>query len=308
MKTKNVTHWWLNIKRLNTNITFWDIILSACAVLIFSAGTVYGFETRDPAPGQEEDDTHQTIDSLFNKYQPYLDNMAAYEPMYFLRGIDPEKSKFQLSLKYRFINPSMSIAQKHPWTRGFYLAYTQTSFWDLASSSKPFNDTSYKPETFFVSPNLFSGRGPAHFFLQIGGRHESNGKDGDSSRSTNIIYMYPIFVFLHQKTGYGMMIAPKIWTYVDNSDSGNPDLYRYRGYFDLGLKFGKADGAVFETHWRMADKGNSFRADLSFPIDWIISTHLQIYLHAQYADSLAESMLHYQKRTHALRLGCSIVR
>jgi phospholipase A1/A2 len=297
------------IRRFSAYMTFQTLIsLSLCLVMLLPGAMVYGSENRETAAGQNGEDVHHTIDSLFSEYQPYLDNMVAYEPIYFLRGIDPEKSKFQLSLKYRFINPSMSIARKHPWIQGFYLAYTQTSFWDLASYSKPFNDTSYKPEVFFVSPNLFSGRGPAHFFLQIGGQHESNGKEEDSSRSTNIIYVYPIFAFLHQKTGYGIMIAPKIWKEVDNSNSGNPDLYHYRGYFDLGFKFGKADGAVFETHWRLASKGNSFRADLSFPLERIISTHLKIYLHAQYVDSLAESMLHYQDRTHALRIGFSIVR
>lgn len=283
--------------------------LALCLLLAGSpallASTIHAEE---PRPAPDSASAYTTLDSLFTQYQPYLENISAYEPVYFLRGVDPEKSKFQLSLKYRFINPGMSLSRKHPWTQGFYLAYTQTSYWDLLSDSKPFNDTSYKPEAFFLSPNLFSGRGLSHLFLQTGCRHESNGKDGDFSRSTNIIYIYPIFIFMHQKSGYGVMIAPKIWADVNNNKTDNPDLYQYRGYFDLGVKFGKADRAVFETHWRKASKGDSFTADLTFPLDGLFPTHLQIYLHAQYADSLAESLLLYRTRTHAMRLGFSIVR
>jgi hypothetical protein len=101
---------------------------------------------------------YATLDSLFTLYQPYLGNIAAYEPMYFLVGTDPEKSKFQVSFKYRFFNPQSKFAERHPWVEGFHLGYTQTSFWDLESSSAPFEDTSYKPELFWLSRNSISGQ------------------------------------------------------------------------------------------------------------------------------------------------------
>lgn len=97
----------------------------------------------------------EALDSLYELYQPYLKNLAAYDPMYFLVGTDPEKSKFQFSFKYRLFNPERTLAQKHSWVKGFHFAYTQTSFWDLKSASKPFEDTSYKPEFFLC--HLISG-------------------------------------------------------------------------------------------------------------------------------------------------------
>ena len=49
-------------------------------------------------------ETHYVeLDSFFTLYQPYLGNIALYEPMYFLVGTDPEKSKFQVSLPYSCI-------------------------------------------------------------------------------------------------------------------------------------------------------------------------------------------------------------
>jgi len=283
-------------------LVLWLLIAGTPALIIRTA------HAQEPAPDPDNAYAYTTLDSLFNQYQPYIDNISAYEPVYFLRGVNPEKSKFQISMKYRFINPSMALSQKYPWSRGFFFAYTQTSFWDLKSDSRPFDDTSYKPEAFFRSPNLFSGKGLNHLFLQTGYQHISNGKDDELSRSTNIIYIHPTFIFMHQKSGYGLMVSPKVWIDTNNNKYDNPDLFDYWGYFDLGVKFGKADGAVFETHWRKASKGDSFTADLTFPLDGLFPTHLQLYLHAQYTESLAESLLHYQTRTHAMRLGFSIVR
>lgn len=94
----------------------------------------------------------EALDSLYELYQPYLKNLVAYDPMYFLVGIDPEKSKFQFSFKYRLFNPERTLVQKHSWVKDFHFTYTQTSFWDLKSASKTFEDTSYKPEFFSFLP------------------------------------------------------------------------------------------------------------------------------------------------------------
>ena len=55
----------------------------------------------DAGPVALDDDGYPTLDALFSLYQPYMINISAYEPIYFLFGADPEDSKFQFSLKYR---------------------------------------------------------------------------------------------------------------------------------------------------------------------------------------------------------------
>jgi phospholipase A1/A2 len=247
-------------------------------------------------------------DELFNMYQPYLHNISAYKPVYFLYGADPADTKFQFSLKYRFISREGLMKRTHRWIRGFHFAYTQTSYWDLDGDSRPFEDTSYKPEVFFLSPNLFSGRGISHSFVQLGYEHESNGQSGDSSRSTNYLYIKPIYVFFHEKTGIGFEAAPRIWAYINNNDNTNNGLYKYRGYFDLEFKVGRADSAVIEAHWWWAEKGHSIVLDLSYPLDQLVRMNLQVYLHAQYANAYAESLINFEERNEALRLGISIIR
>ena len=281
----------------------------ATSVLVVDAAPSPKTETEAEATAEADAAEYQTIDSLFNLYQPYLGNISAYQPMYFLVGIDPEKSTFQFSFKYRFLNPESRFGRKYRWLQGFHLAYTQRSFWDLKSESAPFKDTSYMPEFFYQTANLYSGtRRNRRIFLQTGFQHESNGRGGDASRSTNYLYAQPIFVFYDKETLFGVGIAPKVWAYVANDDETNPDLADYRGYFDLGLKIGKADSLLLGSNLRWARKGGSIQLDLTYPLHQILANTLEIYLQVQYVNALAESLLSYTERTKALRIGFAIVR
>ncbi len=127
----------------------------------------------------------EKLEQLREDYQPYAFNFHPHHPMYFAVGTDPEKSKYQVSFRYQFIKEDGSLAKRFPAVKGFNLAYTQTSFWDLKSESKPFEDTSYKPEFSYLSPFILLGPSWAEGFQVQGGfRHESNGRDSDESRST----------------------------------------------------------------------------------------------------------------------------
>jgi len=276
-----------------------------------NAHTMFAVHGSDSIKASKNDETapkeFEALDSLYELYQPYLKNIGAYEPMYFLVGTDPEKSKFQFSFKYQLFNPERDLAQKHSWVKGFHFAYTQTSFWDLKSASKPFEDTSYKPEFFFLSPNI-SVPWATGFFLKSGFQHESNGRGGEDSRSTNFLYIKPIYIAYHKNTKLGIMIAPKIWAYIANEDESNPDLKDYRGYFDLETKLGKADSFVLGSHFRWAKEGASIELDLTYPLSQFIFKHLNLYFQVQYVNALAESLLNYEDRTEAFRLGFAIVR
>lgn len=282
--------------------------LDAAGVMFLVAAAPPETQAPDIA-GSEPPEEYDTLDSLFTLYQPYLVNLSAYEPMYFLVGTDPRKSKFQLSFKYRFFNPEGEWAKGFSWLNGLHFGYTQTSYWDLKSDSAPFKDTSYKPELFFLSPNI--DRRPSWmkgFFIQTGFQHESNGRDGIFSRSTNFLYAKPIFIFYDPKLRYGLQVAPKIWTYIYNDAETNPDLDDYRGYFELDVKLGKPDGFVLGSYFRWAKEGASTQLNLTFPVHRLPFSDFDFYLQAQYETALAESLLNYRDRTEAFRLGFSIVR
>jgi outer membrane phospholipase A len=260
-------------------------------------------------PGTAEK-VNPSLDSMFTAYEPFQKNAGSYEPVYFLVGTDPEKSKFQISFKYRFFDADTSFAASYPWIQGLHLGYTQTSFWDLKSDSAPFEDTSYKPELFWLSQNyiqyehgLLKG-----VFLQGGIQHESNGRGGDLSRSTNYLYIKPILVFYDDDSKLGLEVSPKIWLYVNNEDDTNADLPDYRGYFDLEVKFNLAESFEVGSQFRWADEGASLQLDFSYPLNNLFGDALDIYFFAQYTNALAESLLDFEDRTQVLRLGLALIR
>ncbi|MGD9162046.1 MAG: phospholipase A [Desulfobacteraceae bacterium] len=250
-----------------------------------------------------------SLESLFSLYQPYVVNFSAYEPMYFLVGTDPSESKFQISFKYRPINPAGSLSQRYPWLSGVNFAYTQTSFWDLSSDSAPFEDTSYKPEVFYLTSN-WSTRPEwmKGLFFQGGFQHESNGRGGESSRSTNTVYFKPIFLFYDTDSELGLQISPKLIAYINNSEVDNPDLDDYRGNVEFEVKFGKVGGIVSSTQLRVAEQGVSVQTDLSYPVSKLLKNNFDLFFHVQYNYSLAESLINYKERDQSLRIGFSIVR
>ncbi len=254
------------------------------------------------------DVSYYSLKDIESLYQSYTADLFTYEPIYFLVGSDPANSKFQLSFKYRLLNRSGSLSQKYPWLSGLFFAYTQTSFWDLASDSIPFNDTSYKPQLMIQTENLSRSDAMAGFFVRSGLTHESNGRDGSGSRSTNYFYIKPMAVFYHQASRLGIMISPKFLVYINNDKDNNSDLPDYRGHIELETRIGRAHSMMLTTNLRFARKGTSIQTDLTYPIDSLLGNNLNVYLHLQYSNSLAESLVDYRKRTETFRLGLSFFR
>jgi outer membrane phospholipase A len=243
-------------------------------------------------------------------FQSYLEDLSVHEPMYFLLGVDPglDQSKFQFSFKYRLFNPKGYLAEKAPWVTGFHLGYTQRSVWDLKGDSKPFEDTSYMPEAFYLLPKIDLNLARISAFgIQGGFQHESNGTGGTDSRSTNYLYVKPI-MGVHLAGPFHMKIAPKIYTYVENEDENNGDLADYRGYVDLQVGIINPEGIALNSHLWWARKGASVQLDLTYPMTRLLGKSFNFYLQAQYFSGYAETLIHYNERHDAFRLGFSIVR
>ena len=83
------------------------------------------------------------------------------------------------------------------------------------------------PELFYLIPKIdLNIQRISAFGVQGGFLHESNGKGGKDSRSTNILYLRPV-MGVHLMDSWYMKIAPNIHTYVNNSESSNDDLMDY---------------------------------------------------------------------------------
>jgi outer membrane phospholipase A len=234
--------------------------------------------------------------------------LSANDPIYFLMGKNSEHgtdSRFQLSFKYRPFDPEGSIAEFLPSLSNLYLAYTQTTLWDIGNHSSPFRDTSYRPSVFYRW--IGSGRNILPAEWRFGIEHESNGQGEPVSRSLNTVFVRPTWNF-DLPNGRLLSLSPKIQDYLDKS--GNSDIQRYRGYIDWQFRYGREDGLVLGGLYRLGTAGySSSQLDISYPISDRIFARTGAFVHMQLLSGYGETLLDFNKKSDAqIRLGFSIAR
>lgn len=239
----------------------------------------------------------------------FKEHVSGYEPLYFIAGTKTPNAKFQVSFAYQLLNRDGSLATAAPALKGLNLAYTQTSLWDWNTASATFYDTSYKPEFFYVWRNVTSAQ-PTNWFqldLQGGVKHESNGKGGVDSRSLNLAYLRPK-VTLGNDDAFQLTVQPRAWVYVGDLNE-NRDIDDYRGYVDLRTTLGWRRGLQLSAIGRMGKDGNhqSLQLDLTYPTMKLFGS-FSLYLNVQYFTGYGESLLGYNQRSEALRVGFAIFR
>jgi len=256
-----------------------------------------------------------TLGGVFSRpdYDPeefFKAHFFGYEPLYFIVGTEQPNAKFQISFRYQLLNSNGPLVQRHPWLKGFNLAYSQTSLWDWSQPSAPFFDTSYRPEVFYLMQRVDEGRWADWFRLdlQAGAKHESNGKGGLDSRSLNIVYFEPTVRF-RQEDGLQLTLAPRVWAYV-GSLSDNSDIANYRGYVGLRSVVGWAKGWQLSAIGRLGDDANrgSVQLDLSYPLMKVLFGNSSLYLYLQYFYGYGESLLQYNQRGTSFRVGFALYR
>jgi phospholipase A1 len=234
--------------------------------------------------------------------------VSTYEPVYFLiGGAGGLNAKFQISFRYQLFDGRGKLASRMPWIDDLYLSYSQTSLWDLNDLSKPFTDSSYRPRLFFANYDL--GRaldGLLRFGVESGFGHESNGKDGDESRSFNMLYVRPT-VTVGDPDGLRFYAAPLIHNYI--AEDENPDIADYRGYVDWLIGFGSKGGLDFWATLRKGTRSSygSAELNLSYPLSKLSGGDLTGWLMLQYFGGYGESLLSYRDKLDSqLRLGIAV--
>ncbi|WP_043437931.1 phospholipase A [Cupriavidus sp. HPC(L)] len=229
------------------------------------------------------------------------------DPMYYAVGAHGgANAKFQFSFKYRIFEGRAPNSRY--WLDNLYLGYTQFSLWDLSEESKPFHDTNYRPSIFYyLSDTGVRNRWISRLSVATGLEHESNGRDGDQSRSINTLFLKPTFHF-GEPDDWHWTVTPKLYYYLEKSD--NSDIARYRGYMDLRVAYGKPDSWELAATVRKGTRQwyGSVDAQFTYPMGRLIPGTAG-YLMAGYFVGYGESLLDYNRKTPwQFRIGYSLNR
>jgi phospholipase A1 len=231
--------------------------------------------------------------------------LSENEPMYFIAGSrGPTTARFQISFKYRLFDTTSGFGQGKPWLTGLYLGYTQNSLWDLSSESEPFRDTSYRPSLFWQWKR--AGERRVLDAVRVGLEHESNGEEGERSRSLNTAFVRPEWSW-RLRGGASFQFTPKLYAYLDKEE--NPDIDEYRGYVDWRMRFDSGNLWITTAVARFGSAGKG-----SLQLDFARRTRdfrfggVSGYLYAQYFNGYGEDIIDYNVRRRAqFRVGFAIV-
>ena len=234
--------------------------------------------------------------------------LSENDPMYFVVGSRGGASaRFQLSFKYRLFDLDVGLGHDRPWLSGLYFGYTQNSLWDLEGESKAFRDTSYQPSLFWKWERFDDEIRRLFDAVRVGAEHESNGGQGDRSRSINIAFVRPEWRWKLGNIG-NFAFTPKIYTYLEKEE--NTDIDDYRGYVDWRARYESPAGTWVATtvlRYGTAGKG-SLLFDTSRRIRDVKFGPVSTYLHLQFFAGYGESILDYNvKRKSQIRVGFAIV-
>jgi outer membrane phospholipase A len=219
--------------------------------------------------------------SLFSTYHAnYLVIGAEHSPV-----AGNTTSKFQLSLKYDT-------------GANWYFAYTQRSYWDIARESSPIIDHNIEPEVFYYWKSKSGIAERWHIdSVRTGFVHQSNGKDGVNSRAWNRAYIEPQF------RRRAFFFEPRVWVIV-TKDEQNRDIADYYGYADIVFGIETAARQRFAVTGRQGLEHGSLQIDLSMPAKSLFTGNtMRPYLYAQLWTGYGETLLYYNVRTSALRIG-----
>ena len=194
-------------------------------------------------------------------------------------------SKFQLSLKYDT-------------GANWFFAYTQRSYWDIDSESSPSLDHNFEPETFYRwQPKAEAAARWGLHRVHLGIVHESNGRGGNESRAWNRAYAEPRFRW------DGWYFEPKFWLILSKEDQ-NRDIADYAGYADVVVGYENSAQQRFTVTGRQGSQHGSVRLDVSTPFSSLFpNRRRQPYLYFQAWVGYGETLLYYNQRTTAYRLG-----
>lgn len=245
-------------------------------------------------PNQEE-----FTDSLKNEFlnAPYF---GLYKDNYFTVGTTvgkkPDKHnsdvKFQLSIAQRLTKTTL------PLNSYLFIAFSIKAMWNVFENSLPMRDLNFNPGLGWSFPFFSKGRYAGKFTFMI--EHESNGRDGDESRSWNKISFAGSTL-----VNEWLMVHSKFWIPIVDGEN-NRDILKYSGIYQGGLavttpnqRFGWALTLVKRKGWNL-----NFNTILEF--NWRIFPKDNEYFFVQYYNGFGECMLDYNKFHSRIRVGMVI--
>lgn len=264
--------------------------------LTFSPGAHAQIVNTVPGSTTTEEFNTDSIRRAFDS-GPYF---GLYKDNYFIFGcpVGEKATKFNSNIKFQ-----ISIAQRLtrstlPWGTYLFLFYSQKCFWNVLENSMPMTDLNFNPGIGLTKPLFVRDRFVGK--LNLIAEHESNGRDGASSRSWNRITLGGSILIDPQ-----IMVHGKVWIPVIDGVE-NRDIVDYCGIYQIGTTFTSLNERFGVGVTLVKRKGWRLNYNAVVEINYRIFPRDNQYLFLQYYNGYGEGLLAFKEFHSMLRVGIVI--
>lgn len=229
--------------------------------------------------------------------QPYF---GLYKDNYFVFGtsVGPKPTKENSNVKFQISVAQRLTKSTLPWGTYLYLFYTQKVFWNVLENSMPMTDLNFNPGIGLAKPLFVKNRFIGKLFFLV--EHESNGRDGDASRSWNKISL-----------GANIMVDPnivvhgKVWIPIVDG-MNNKDILDYSGIYQVGIQMFSNNRRFNASCTLIKRRGWSLDYNTVLEFSYRLWKRDNQFLFLQYYNGYGEGLLEYNKFHSQIRLGIVI--
>ena len=228
---------------------------------------------------------------------PYF---GLYKDNYFIFGTAvgqrPTKEnsniKFQISVSQRLTKSTLPLGTY------LYLFYSQKCFWNVLENSMPMTDLNFNPGIGLSKPLFVKNRyiGKATLMLE----HESNGRDGQESRSWNKISFAGNIII-----DPTLIVHGKFWIPIVDG-MNNKDILDYCGIYQVGMSFLSRNQRFGASMLLTKRRGWKLNYNTTVELSYRLFKRDNQFLFLQYYNGYGEGLLEYNKFHSELRVGICI--
>lgn len=201
-------------------------------------------------------------------------------------------AKFQVSIAQRITNAVL------PWKTYLFLMYTQKVFWNIFENSMPMRDLNFNPGIGLTKTFSVKGRYSGKMTLMV--EHESNGRDGDASRSWNKVSISGSTLVTPW-----LMVHAKYWLPIVDG-MNNKDILYYSGIYQCGAEVSASDRRYIWSGTFVKRKGLNLNFNVNLEFALRLFRQDNEYLFFQWYNGYGESLLDYKQFHSRLRVGICI--
>jgi phospholipase A1 len=215
-------------------------------------------------------------------------------------NLEDVEAKFQISLKVPMNSNDLFLEGD-----GLYFGFTLQSWWQIYADniSKPFRETNYQPEVFYLAPLDWQPLG-GNTGVMVGFEHQSNGRTQLLSRSWNRAYLN----FLYEKGDFALSFKPWFRLSEDEKENesdpegdDNPDIGDYMGHFELSAIYKMTDYEFsIKGRQNFSENHGGLELGVTFPL-W---GKLRGYV--QFTKGYGESLIDYNHDQQRFGLGIAL--